>query len=159
MLPRRSAITTSRTPTSDRAAGELPLAQVIRAASFRRELRAFVRHSEEVARRWQLTPQRYLLLLTVKGAPDGSERLTVTEIARRLFLSPNTVTELCGRAEDAGLLSREESASDLRLVYLRLTDEGERRLRGALLETEQYRDELVQSFAGVSASFRAATSG
>ncbi len=131
--------------------------QIIRIASFRCELRAFVRHSEQVARRWQLTPQRYLLLLTIKGAPDRSERRTVSELANCLALSVNTVTELCGRAEEAGLVRREVSTSDLRLVYMRLTDEGDRRLRGALLETERYRDELVRSFSGLSESFRVAT--
>ena len=137
--------------------GELRLEQIIRIASFRCELRSFIRHSEQVARRWELTPQRYLLLLTIKGAPDGSERLTVSEIAGRLSLSVSAVTELCGRAEEAGLVRREESSSDLRLVYLRLTEEGERRLRGALFETERYRDELARSFTGLSKSFRVAT--
>jgi DNA-binding MarR family transcriptional regulator len=135
----------------------LPLDQIIRIASFRCELRAFLRHSEQVARRWELTPQRYLLLLTIKGAPDWSEHLTVSEIAERLALSLNTVTGLCDRAEEAGLVRREDSPSDLRLVYLRLTEEGDRRLRGALLETERYRDELVHAFSGLSESFRVAT--
>jgi DNA-binding MarR family transcriptional regulator len=135
----------------------LSLDQIIRIASFRCRLRAFIRHSEQVARRWDLTPQRYLLLLTIKGAPDRGERLTVSELADCLALSLNTVTELCGRAEEAGLVRREESTSDLRLVYLRLTEEGERRLHGALLETERYRDELVRSFSGLSESFRVAT--
>ena len=45
----------------------LSLDQIIRIASFRCRLRAFIRHSEQVARRWDLTPQRYLLLL--KGRP------------------------------------------------------------------------------------------
>jgi len=136
---------------------ELPLGQVIRIASFRSRLRAFLRHSEQVARRWKLTPQRYLLLLAVKGAPDGSEQLTMSEAADRLQLSRNTVTELCARAEEVGLVRRVESDEDLRVVHLRLTEEGERRLRGALLESESYRAEIVDAFSELSESFRAAT--
>ena len=39
----------------------------------------------------------------VKGAPDGSEQSTVTELAERLQLAQSTVTELVSRAEEAGL--------------------------------------------------------
>jgi len=136
---------------------ELPLEQVVRAAEFRYRVRAFLHHTEEIGRRWGLTPQRYLLLLAIKGAPDGKECLTVTEVAERLVLSPNSVTELCARAEEAGLLLREASTDDHRVVYLRLTEEGERRLRGALLEIEDYRAEALDAFAALSESFRVAT--
>jgi DNA-binding MarR family transcriptional regulator len=75
-----------------------------------------------------LTPQRHLLLLMIKGAPDGSEQATVMELAQRLQLAQSTVTELVNRAEEAGLLERERSAADGRVAHLRLTGEGERRL-------------------------------
>jgi DNA-binding MarR family transcriptional regulator len=135
----------------------LPLDQIIHIATFRSELRAFLRQSEAVARRWQLTPQRYMLLLAIKGAPDGSQRLNLTELANRLHLSPNTVTELCARAEAAGLLNREPADHDLRVVYVRLTKEGERRLRGALLESESLRAELIDAFGELAESFGRAT--
>ena len=51
---------------------------VTEVAEFRAALRRFLRQSEKVARSYGLTPQRYLLLLMIKGAPDGSERSTVT---------------------------------------------------------------------------------
>ena len=136
---------------------DLPLDQIVRIAAFRSELRGFLRHSERVGRNWNLTPQRYTLLLAIKGAPDGSERLSFTELARRLHLSPNTVTELCARAEAAGLIRREPSERDLRVVYLRLTREGERRLQGALRENEQYRHELAEAFNVLTESFQVAT--
>jgi DNA-binding MarR family transcriptional regulator len=52
----------------------------------------------------------------------------VTELAERLQLAQNTVTELVERAEAAGLVAREPSGADGRIVRLRLTPEGERRL-------------------------------
>jgi DNA-binding MarR family transcriptional regulator len=105
-----------------------------RAAELRAALRSFLRSSEQVARRHRLTPQRYTLLLMIKGAPDGSERSTVTELSQRLQLAQSTVTELVRRAEAVGLIRREPSARDGRVAYLRLTDEGERRLSGAVTD-------------------------
>lgn len=115
-------------------------------AAFRAHLRSFLRHNERTCREWGLTPQRYLLLLAIKGAPDGSERLSLTEAAERLQLSRNTVTELCTRAEAAGLLRREPSQTDARVVYLRVTAEGERRLTGVVLASDGSRADLLRSF-------------
>src|SRR5205085_5742004 len=63
------------------------------AAALREALRRFSRHSERVAREEGLTPQQYLLLLMIRGAPDGLERATVTDLAERLQLTQSTVTE------------------------------------------------------------------
>src|SRR5919206_916046 len=98
-------------------------------AEFRAALRKFLRKSERVARASGLTPQRHLLLLMIKGAPDSTEQSTVTELAERLQLAQSSVTELVRRAEEAGLLEREQSTSDGRVAHLRLSAEGERRLQ------------------------------
>ncbi len=118
-----------------------------RAAELREALRQFLRQSEQVARRYKLTPQRYVLLLMIKGAPDGSERATVTDLAARLQLAQSTVTELVGRAEQVGLLEREPSPEDGRVAYLRLTPEAERRLASAVGELGRERQRLSQLLA------------
>jgi DNA-binding MarR family transcriptional regulator len=120
----------------------LSLADVARVADFRAALRTFLRKSEQNARRSGLTPQRYLLLLMIKGSPDGRERSTVTVLAERLQLAQSTVTELVSRAEEAGLVERAQSADDGRVAYLKLTEEGERRLTRAFTSNEQERREL-----------------
>lgn len=102
-----------------------------RAAAFRVALRGFVRESERIARTSGLTPQRYLLLLLVKGAEDGSERATISELGKRLQLAQSTVTELVNRAAQAGLVRRRTSADDGRVVYVELTEEGDRRFAEA----------------------------
>lgn len=116
---------------------------VIQLAAFRAALRNFLHESERVARANGLTPQRHQLLLMIKGAPDGSEQTTVTELTNRLKLAQSTVTELVTRAEQAGLVEREQSEEDLRVAHLRLTAEGERRLarvfRNLSIEREQLR--------------------
>ena len=134
----------------------MPPERIIRIAEFRARLTSFLRHSERICAKWDLTPQRYLLLLTIKGASDGGERMSFTEIAGRLQLERNSVTELCARAEQAGLVRREPSPIDQRVVYLRLTREGERRLDGALLETDDLRRELAEAFAQLRDSFEIA---
>jgi DNA-binding MarR family transcriptional regulator len=115
---------------------------VIAVAEFRSALRSFLRNSERIARKSGLTPQRYLLLLMIKGAPDGSGQSTVTELARRLQLAQSTVTELVSRAEDNGLVAREQSGRDGRVAYLRLTPEGERRLHESFTGLETERQQL-----------------
>src|SRR5437588_402217 len=74
---------------------------VIAVAEFRSALRHFLRRSEKIARHSGLTPQRYTLLMMIKGAPDGSEQSTVTELAERLQLAQSTITELVRPAESA----------------------------------------------------------
>lgn len=103
----------------------------MRAAEFRSALRRFERQADRIARASGLTPRWYLVLLLIKGSPDGGQRSTVTELAERLHLAQSTVTELVARAEEAGLVRREGSADDGRVAYLALTKEGEERLTQA----------------------------
>jgi len=121
-------------------------ADVVAVAEFRAALRRFLRRSERIARQSGLTPQRYQLLLMVKGAPDGSEQSTVTELADRMQLAQSTVTELVSRAEEAGLLEREQSQTDARVAHLRLSAEGERRLVEAFTSLASERSSLREAF-------------
>lgn len=110
----------------------------MRAAEFRSALRRFERQSDRIARASGLTPRWYLVLLLIKGSPDGLQRSTVTELAERLHLAQSTVTELVARAEEAGLIQRESSSDDARVAHLALTKEGEDRL------TEAFRSLAVE---------------
>jgi DNA-binding MarR family transcriptional regulator len=135
----------------------MPLDRVIRIAAFRSQLRSFLRHSERSCLAVGLTPQRFLLLLMIDGSPDGSRRASFTELAVRLQLERNTVSELCARAEEAGLIARQASALDKRVVYLRLTKEGDRLLQRALAETDDVRRELVDAFELLAGAFLTAS--
>ena len=127
----------------------LVTSDVVEVAEFREALRRFLRQSERVARRAGLTPQRHLLLLMIKGARDGSEQSTVTELSERLQLAQSTVTELVSRAEEVGLVAREQSQSDARVAHLRLTDEGERRLADSFTGLADEREQLRAAFASL----------
>jgi DNA-binding MarR family transcriptional regulator len=116
-------------------------------AEFRAALRRFLRTTERNARAAGLTPQRYVLLLMIKGATDGNERSTVTELAERLQLAQSTVTELVRRAEEHGLIERERSSADGRVAFLRLSQEGEQRLSRSFTTNEMERQTLAEAFA------------
>ena len=120
---------------------------VMAAAEFRSALRQFLRRSERIARQCGLTPQRHILLMMIKGAGDGSEQSTVTELSERLQLAQSTVTELVRRAEEAGLVEREQSQRDARVAYLRLTAEGERRLLQSFTALATEREQLRQAIS------------
>ena len=98
------------------------------AARFRAELRRFLRRSEDCSRRHGLTPRQHLLLLMIAG----TDRAT------------STVSELVQRAEEAGLVSRQPSTSDGRVVDLTLTPEGEVRLAAVHDELGPERHQLRQ---------------
>jgi DNA-binding MarR family transcriptional regulator len=116
-------------------------------ADFRVALRRFLHRTEVVARECGITPRWYLLLLLIKGAPDHSERSTVTELAERLRLAQSSVTELVDRAEQAGLVRREPSDADGRVAYLLLTAEGEKRFAQAFQSLASERRALREAIA------------
>jgi DNA-binding MarR family transcriptional regulator len=131
-------VTHQRGPTAEAAAS---------VAEFRVALRRFLHRTERVARECGITPRWYLLLLLIKGAPDLSERSTVTELAERLHLAQSSVTELVDRAEQAGLVRREPSTADGRVAYLRLTAEGEQRFAEAFQSLAAERRALREAIA------------
>ncbi len=122
---------------------------VIQVAEFRTALRRLLRQNERVAAHHGLTPQRYLLLLMIKGAPDGSQRSTVMELTERLQLAQHTVTELVGRAERMGLIRREWSSSDRRIAYLRLTTKGEHKFAASFRDLDADRQSLRTLVAAI----------
>ncbi|MCK4177694.1 MarR family winged helix-turn-helix transcriptional regulator [Aciditerrimonas ferrireducens] len=95
--------------------------------AFRTELRRFLRWSETQARRQGLTPAQHQLLLAIRGSPDPAGP-TLGEVAEALLLRHHSAVGLVDRAETAGLCTRERDPEDHRVVRLRLTPEGRRRL-------------------------------
>lgn len=95
--------------------------------AFRASLRRFVHWSETQARAVGLTPAQHQLLLAVKGH-RGRRGPTVGDLASYLLLRHHSAVELVDRAEAAGLVERWGDHDDGRLIRVRLTADGERRL-------------------------------
>jgi DNA-binding MarR family transcriptional regulator len=145
--PRRATITPRRLRAILRATmnqDPVSLSEYQSVAELRAALRKFLRVSERAARRHGLTQQRYLLLLMIKGAADGSQRSTATRLAEQLQLAQSTVTEHLARAEEAGLVTRDPSTDDGRVVFFSLTPEGERRLAALLQDLRTERASLAR---------------
>jgi len=75
-----------------------------------------------------LTPAQQFALLTLAGNPS-KESLSIGDLARQTFATMNTTSALIRRMERAGLVRTKRSSRDRRVVYVRLTPLGERRLR------------------------------
>jgi DNA-binding MarR family transcriptional regulator len=101
-----------------------------RLAELRYALRRFARYTELETQRLRLSPQQYLLMLTIKGFP-GRDWANITELAERLQIRHNAVIGLVKRAEARGLVTRTQDAerTDRRVVQVRLSAEGERILQ------------------------------
>lgn len=127
---------------------DVPLEEILRAAEFRRRLRRFTAQGDAHVRQAGLTPQRYLLLLTIKGAPDGSETRTIGQLADDLQLAQSSVTELVDRAAAVGLVARTPGDDDARTVLVRLSPKGEERLLRALLAVRADREQLLAHLDG-----------
>lgn len=123
----------------------LPRDDLVAIAELRSGLRRFLSVTDEVTRRHRLTPRRYDLLAMLHGAESGS--CTASELAERLRLSRNAITELITRAADAGLVRREPDTRDGRVKLIVPTREGSTRYlaaAGALAAERQRLFELLE---------------
>jgi len=76
-----------------------------------------------------LTINDYEVLLHLSRAPD--RRLKRVELARSVLLTPSGITRLLEGLERAGCVKKEACASDARVTYAVLTEEGLEKLRAA----------------------------
>jgi len=76
-----------------------------------------------------------LLLMHLERAPGN--RLSRVDLARRLSVSPSTVTRMATPLEKLRLVGREADARDARLAYVVLTAAGKRRVAEARATLEQ----------------------
>jgi DNA-binding MarR family transcriptional regulator len=127
----------------DRSMPDPTAAEYEEASRLRIALRRFLHQSELITRRHGLSPRHYELLLLIKASAQS--RSTVSELVELLRLTQSTVTELVQRAEEAGLLGRQQSSVDGRIVHLTLTGEGEQRLSASLSELGVERARLLDT--------------
>src|SRR3954471_14815915 len=111
-----------------------------RLLEFRTGLRRFLQWSEEQAVAVGITPAQHQLLLAIRGR-TGAPGPTIGEVADQLLLRHHSAVGLIDRAEVAGLVQRSPDPHDQRVVRLRLTPLGARRLRQL---SERHLEELAR---------------
>jgi DNA-binding MarR family transcriptional regulator len=90
--------------------------------SLRQIIRAVEVHSRKLDHDYQITgPQLACLLVIREKSP-----ISVTRLAEAVFLSPGTVVGIVDRLEEKGLVARNRSKKDRRLVEIAITDAGKR---------------------------------
>ncbi len=126
-------------------------------AEFRYQIRRFLNISEQAARAAGLEPQQYLLLLALRGLPEGKQA-TVLTLAERLQLRHHSVVGLIDRLEKRGLVRRVQGKEDRRKVLISLTARGEQILdnlaRKRLAELRATGPELVRALGAVVGAIR-----
>lgn len=93
-----------------------------------------------------LTLNDYEVLLHLARAPD--RRLRRVDLAKSVLLTPSGITRLLEGLELAGYVERASCASDARVTYALLTDEGYDKLREAsLTHVEGIRSHFAERFS------------
>lgn len=88
--------------------------------ALRRITRSIALHSRQLAACSHITaPQLVCLRAIIDHGP-----LTATAISREIHVSPSTVVGILDRLEDKGLVRRERSREDRRIVFVSVTEAG-----------------------------------
>jgi DNA-binding MarR family transcriptional regulator len=112
--------------------------------SFLRAHAAITRElSAQLQREHDLTLNDYEVLLHLSHAVGG--RMRRVDLAQQVVLTASGITRLLEGLERAGYVTKETCASDARVSYAKLTDEGHEKLRSAAVTHLRGIDELFLS--------------
>ena len=121
-------------------------------AELRYRIRRFLQEGDDTARQAQLEPQQYLLLLAIRGLPEGQDA-TIRTLAERLSLRHHSTVELVDRMEAHGYVKRTRSREDRRQVLVSLQPRGERLLEQVvqqrIIELRANGRALVEAISGL----------
>ena len=96
-------------------------------AELRYRIRHFIQEGDAAAQRSNLEPQQYLMLLAIRGLPQGTVA-TIRTLAERMALKHHSAAELIGRLESHQLVRRMRSKDDKREVRVALLPRGSKLL-------------------------------
>src|SRR6266446_199133 len=131
---------------------EITSAEYRALAELRYLIRKFVGEGDAAARAAGLEPQQYLLLLALRGLPEGQEA-TIHTLADRLALKHHSAVELIDRLEVHGYVRRSRNRDDRRRVLVTLLPRGEKLLeqvaRHRISELRSNGTALVKAISGL----------
>lgn len=102
-------------------------------AELRHQIRQFLSEGDYSARAVGLEPQQYLVLLMIRGLPEG-QAATIRTLAERLTLKHHSAVELVDRLEANGYVRRTRARDDRRNVIVSMLPRGERMLEDVARE-------------------------
>lgn len=108
-------------------------AEVRALAELRYRIRHFIQEGDAAAHRANLEPQQYLMLLAIRGLPQGAVA-TIRTLAERMALKHHSAVELVDRLESHGLARRTRSKGDKREVRVSLLPRGAKLLNRVACE-------------------------
>lgn len=121
-------------------------------AELRYRIRRFLQEGDETAHDAGLEAQQYLLLLAIRGLPEGQEA-TIRTLAERLLLRHHSTVELVDRLETRGYVKRVRGREDRRQVLVLLQARGEKLLERVvgqrLIELRSHGRALVGAISSV----------
>jgi len=95
--------------------------------SLRRIFKAIQDYSHEVSDKFGITGPQLWALKTI----SQNENLSLSDLSRRMYLHPSTMTGLMDRLEKKGYVKRNRDQVDRRVIYLQLTAEGKKLVKRA----------------------------
>lgn len=95
--------------------------------SLRHLMQLLQTRSKKIRKETGITGPQLLAMKTLAVSPE----ISISELARRIYLHPATVIGIMDRLEGQGLLERRRSEKDRRQVHVRLTRTGKAALRKA----------------------------
>lgn len=117
------------------------------AAELRAALRRFASFTERAARRHELTPRNYELLLFIQAADDSGNPATVSSLREPLQTSQGSVTQLVERAVRNGLIAKTAVPGDGRSAHLHLTPIANNRIARVFAELGPERERLAETIS------------
>jgi len=96
-------------------------------AELRYRIRHFIQEGDAAAQRSNLEPQQYLMLLAIRGLPQGAVA-TIRTLAERMALKHHSAVGLIDRLESHGLVRRSPGEGDKREVRVSLLPQGSKLL-------------------------------
>jgi DNA-binding MarR family transcriptional regulator len=107
-------------------------------SDFRYQIRRFLHFSEAAAKAEGLEPQQHQMLLAIRTLGE-SESSTIGKLAECLLVRHHSAVGMVDRLVERGLVDRVRDTVDRRQVQVRLTTEGEDRLKRL---SKAHREEL-----------------
>ncbi|CCQ98621.1 putative transcriptional regulator (MarR family) [[Clostridium] ultunense Esp] len=97
----------------------------------------------EILQDFPITLPQFIALQWLKEEGE----MTIGALSEKMYLANSTTTDLVDRMEKAGLVQRERSLTDRRVVHIRLLDKGKMLIDEVIRHRQEYLAKVMESFS------------